>query len=183
MTRVVAERMVLLWGAIVLLVAAAITVTVGALSGALEPQGLGSIANCAPTSPASTVVEVGIFDKGGVMIGGGGSTLQMTANPTIAPPGPITFIATNYGVGYHELLIFPMPAEGVGTRYVGANGKIIESQLLGEASNSCGAGAGNGIAPGSVGWVTLNLPRGTYELLCDVPRHYADGMFMRFTVS
>ncbi|MGC8481927.1 MAG: hypothetical protein ACP5PJ_10295 [Acidimicrobiales bacterium] len=183
MTHVVAERMVLLWGAILLLIAAAITVTVGALSGALDPQGSGSIAHCAPVSTASTVVEVGIFNKGGVMIGGGGSTLQMTANPTTAPPGPITFIATNYGDGYHELLIFPMPAEGVVTRYVGGNGKMIESQLLGEVSNSCGAGAGNGIAPGSVGWVTLTLPRGTYELLCDVPRHHTDGMFMKFTVS
>jgi uncharacterized cupredoxin-like copper-binding protein len=31
--------------------------------------------------------------------------------------------------------------------------------------------------------VTLTLRPGNYELLCDVPWHYADGMYAAFTVS
>ena len=48
---------------------------------------------------------------------------------------------------------------------------------------TCGAGAGDGIDPGSIGWVTLNLPPGTYELLCNLPGHYAAGMYTELTIT
>lgn len=94
----------------------------------------------------------------------------------------MTFVVTNYGALNHEFLVLPMPADGIGTRPVGNDGKIDESQSLGEASLSCEEGSGNGISTGSRSWVTLTLRPGNYELLCDVPWHYADGM-ASFTVS
>jgi uncharacterized cupredoxin-like copper-binding protein len=42
---------------------------------------------------------------------------------------------------------------------------------------------GDGLAPGSTGWVTLTLKPGRYELVCDEPWHYAAGMFDVFTVG
>ena len=47
----------------------------------------------------------------------------------------------------------------------------------------CHAGPGDGLAPGSTGWVTLSLHPGRYELVCDEPGHYAAGMYAELTVS
>jgi hypothetical protein len=72
--------------------------------------------------------------------------------------------------------------DGPGTRPVGTDGKIQESSSLGEASRSCASGVGDGIAPGTRSWITVNLSPGTYEVLCDQPWHYANGMFTTITV-
>lgn len=77
----------------------------------------------------------------------------------------------------------PMGADGPGTRSVRADGTINESGSLGESSRSCAAGAGDGLAPGSTGWLTLHLNPGTYELICDEPWHYAAGMFDTLVVT
>ena len=50
------------------------------------------------------------------------------------------------------------------------------------ASNECGAGAGEGIAPGDASWVTLALKPGRYELVCNLPGHYAAGMYAELDV-
>ena len=49
-------------------------------------------------------------------------------------------MVTNDGALNHEFLVLPMPADGIGTRPVGGNGKIDEASSLGEASTSCGEG-------------------------------------------
>ena len=63
------------------------------------------------------------------------------------------------------------------------DGQVDEAGSVGEASQACGAGAGAGIEPGAVGWVTLTLQPGSYELICNQPGHYAAGMYSRLTVS
>lgn len=40
-----------------------------------------------------------------------------------------------------------------------------------------------GIDPGAIGWVTVDLPRGAYELVCNLPGHYAAGMYTELRVS
>ena len=52
-----------------------------------------------------------------------------------------------------------------------------------EVSASCGADAGEGITSGSAGWTTLTLPPGRYELVCNLPNHYAAGMYQELTVT
>ena len=47
----------------------------------------------------------------------------------------------------------------------------------------CGAGPGEGIAPGDASWVTLALKPGRYELVCNLPGHYANGMYGSLTVQ
>jgi uncharacterized cupredoxin-like copper-binding protein len=54
---------------------------------------------------------------------------------------------------------------------------------VGEVSRNCGAGAGNGIAPGAAGWGTVNLPAGAYELVCNLPHHYIAEMYTTLTVG
>lgn len=142
-----------------------------------------TLANCAPSHPQGAVVNVKLTDRGGMMMGGGNLMMvSIVASPDSAPSGVVTFVATNTGALNHELLVLPAPADGVGTRVVGSDGKIDEVGSLGEASTSCGRGAGNGISPGATSWVTLHLVPGNYELLCDEPWHYANGMFTAFSV-
>ncbi len=58
-----------------------------------------------------------------------------------------------------------------------------EQASLGEASNACSAGSGDGIAPGASSGVTLTLAPGRYELVCNLPGHYAAGMYAQVTVT
>lgn len=51
-----------------------------------------------------------------------------------------------------------------------------------EASATCGAGHGDRIAPGGASWATLTLHPGRYELICNLPGHYATGMHTELDV-
>jgi uncharacterized cupredoxin-like copper-binding protein len=110
--------------------------------------------------------------------------LRLSADRASVPHGQVSFAVTNLGNLPHELLILPL-SEGQtpGTRVVGPDGRIDEAGLLSEASASCVAGEGAGIAPGAVSWVTLNLPAGRYELVCNYPGHYSSGMYAELTVD
>jgi len=81
-------------------------------------------------------------------------------------------------------VILPLPGgAAAGQRVPGADGTVEETGSLGEASNSCAAGTGEGITSGAVGWTTLTLPAGRYELVCNLPNHYADGMYQELDVT
>lgn len=78
----------------------------------------------------------------------------------------------------------PLPSGQVaGQRPIGADGRIDESGGLGEASRTCAGGAGDGIAAGATGWTTLRLDPGRYELVCNLPGHYAAGMYTELDVT
>lgn len=142
-----------------------------------------TLVNCGPRSPRGTEVHVTLADRGGVMMGAGNAMMvSVDASPNTVPNGTVTFVATNTGALNHELLILPTPTDAIGTRTVGNDGKIDETSSFGEASTSCGRGAGQGISPGTTSWVTLHLVSGNYELVCDEPWHYANGMFTGFLV-
>lgn len=167
---------------VIALLAVTSTLIIGGLSQGFHRTSSLSLASCQPGSSTGQTVQVSLTDGGGMM-GRSLMMLGLSPNPSSTTAGQVTFVVTNYGRLNHEFLVLPMPADGLGTRPVGADGKIDESGSLGEASKSCAEGAGNGIAPGSRSWVTLDLHPGTYELLCDMPWHYANGMYASFTVT
>jgi uncharacterized cupredoxin-like copper-binding protein len=143
-----------------------------------------TVSSCEPKTATGSVVNVTLSDRGDGMMGGGSAMMvSLVAAPDSVPSGQVTFVATNTGALNHELLILPLPSDGAGTRPVGSDGKINEQSSVGEASTSCGRGPGDGISPGTRSWVTVNLAPGRYELLCDEPWHYANGMFTELTVS
>ena len=110
--------------------------------------------------------------------------MRVLATPASAPRGAVSLRVTNVGVIRHELLVLPLLATGVpGRRAVGDDGTIDETRSRGEASRDCAAGSGDGITPGATGWITLSLPPGRYELLCNVPGHYAASMFAELDVA
>jgi len=121
-------------------------------------------------------VQVVLSDMGGGMMMGG-RMMSVAAGPSTVGSGDVSFSVWNAGTMVHEFVVLPLPPDGVGTRPVGPNGRVSEAGSLGEASRSCGQGAGDGIAPGAASWATLHLAPGRYELICNEPGHYAMGMF------
>ena len=130
-----------------------------------------------------TVVDVTLTNAGGPMMGRAGGMMRLVATPTSVASGQVSFVATNTGSVNHELVVLPLPGNQiVGTRAIQPDGTVDETSSLGEASNSCAAGTGDGIAPGSSSWVTVTLAPGRYELVCNLPGHYAAGMYAQLTV-
>ncbi len=174
----------LVLGAVAL--AAVSTLGIAVLGGGLgngNPTAYRSV-TCADPSLAGSVVDVSLYDHGvGMMAGGGPMMASLQPDRGSVPSGTVSFLAHNRGFLNHELVVLPLPADGPGTRSIRSDGTVDDSQSLGEASRSCAPGAGNGIAPGSTGWVTIKLRPGHYELICNEPWHYAAGMFNVLTVT
>lgn len=148
-----------------------------------------SVITCKPpASVPGTRVEVLLGDMGMTRTMGGvapmGAHMRLRASTSQVSAGEVSLVVSNLGWRTHELVVLPLAA-GVpaGQRPVRADGTVSEAGSLGEASNSCGADSGKGITSGSAGWTTLNLPAGRYELVCNLPNHYADGMRQAFVVS
>ncbi|MFG1707453.1 plastocyanin/azurin family copper-binding protein [Nonomuraea sp. M3C6] len=160
---------------------AAVAMTAALVAGA--PVATGQVAESrlaqlctAPPLPGK-VVDVKLTDmKSGSM--------RLTVNPAKVPSGTVSFRASNTGTLAHELVVLPLvKGQAIGKRPVGTNHRVKETGSLGEASHNCAAGEGEGIAPGSMSWVTLKLHPGRYELVCNIPGHYAAGMHAEFNVT
>jgi hypothetical protein len=86
------------------------------------------------------------------------------------PAGTVSLRVVKAGALTHEVVVLPLRAgQAVGERPVGSDGKVSEAGSLGEASRSCRGGADDGITSGTVGWTTLTLRPGRYELVCNMP--------------
>jgi uncharacterized cupredoxin-like copper-binding protein len=154
--------------------------------GAAGPGFLSGTSQAVPDLPG-TVVNVSLTSMGGPMMGGrnhmGGGVMRLSVDRATVPTGSVSFVASNFGSIDHELVILPLgDNQGAGMRPIGADSRIDEAASLGEASASGHAGAGDGIRPGSAGWVTLPLAPGRYELVCNLRGHYGLGMSTELTV-
>ena len=141
----------------------------------------------APSALPGGTVRVGLADMGMTRMMGGdapmGSRMRLSVAPSSASAGSVSFVASNMGWRTHELVVMPLADKAaVGQRVPGPDGRIAEEGSVGEASASCAAGSGDGIASGAVGWVTLTLAPGRYELVCNLKNHYANGMYEKFDV-
>ncbi|HEY5014085.1 MAG TPA: sulfocyanin-like copper-binding protein [Acidimicrobiia bacterium] len=166
-------------------------VAIAAAGGGFDHRHGASLVDTTCRSPnlAGSVVDVTLVNMGGPMMMNRdasiiGGMMRLTADRSTVPHGVVSFLAVNAGTVNHELVVLPLAgAQIVGTRVVGGDGKIDEAGSLGEASHTCGAGSGDGIAPGASSWVTLTLQPGRYELVCNLPGHYAAGMYTQITVD
>jgi uncharacterized cupredoxin-like copper-binding protein len=168
----------------VLALAVGVTAFVALVTSSTRPtiDNAAGSASCSVPLLGGVKVDVMLSDAGDAMMSQEPMMATITHDPASVPAGRVSFVAFNNGALVHEMVVLPLSSDGPGTRLTGANGKINEAQSLGEASRSCGAGAGDGIAPGSIGWTTMTLKPGRYELVCDEPWHYAAGMFTVLTV-
>ena len=146
-------------------------------------------ARCAaPRSLPGHIVKVTLGDMGMTQMMGGtapmGARMMLRSSVATVPAGQISLVASNLGWRTHELVILPLATgANAGQRVPGSDGKVAETGSMGEASHSCGGGTGTGITSGSAGWTTVTLPPGRYELICNEPNHYADGMHAQLVVT
>lgn len=184
------HRRQVIFGVLFTLIMTALSlVVVGVVGGAGGGSGLLSRQSCAPPSLPSPVVNVSLTNMGGPVMRQDngmmkGGAMRLTADRATVSAGQVSFLVTNLGSISHELVVLALPARQLaGTRPIGGDGRIDEAGSVGEASNTCAEGAGQGILPGTSGWVTLTLPPGRYELLCNLPGHYGAGIYTQLTVT
>ena len=112
--------------------------------------------------------------------GGVGVTLAdftITADPDSASAGEVTFDVTNDAEQTHEFVVFrtDLAPDQLPT---GEGGDVDEAgegvELVDEIED---------IEGGSTQSLTVNLDTGSYVLICNLPGHYAQGMYTGFTVS
>lgn len=141
-----------------------------------------------PANLPGRIVNVALNDMGMTQMMSGdaplGAHMRLVAHPTTFRAGQVSVVVTNMGWRTHELVILPL-AEGqsAGQRVPGADGRVDETGSLGEASTTCGSGAGEGVEAGSVTWTTLTLSPGRYEFICNLQNHYANGMHQEVVVT
>ncbi|BBX88155.1 hypothetical protein MAUB_63560 (plasmid) [Mycolicibacterium aubagnense] len=161
----------------------------------------GGPTSCAAPALPGTVVDVNVTDMGSMMGPGrhmmmgprmmpGMGMMRIYLSPATVPAGPVSFRVLNTGAMVHELVVLPLPAgQFAGRRPSGPDGTVDETGSLGEASRSCAADRGDeqspdyGIAPGALGWTTITLPPGRYELVCNIAGHYVSGMSAELDVT
>jgi uncharacterized cupredoxin-like copper-binding protein len=113
-----------------------------------------------------------------------GGRMVLRTDRVDIPAGTVSLRVSNMGTIDHEVVVLPLDdGQRVGGRAIGPDGTVDESGSLGEASRTDGPGAGEGIEPGGIGWVTLDLAPGRYELACNLPGHYAAGMYALLVVT
>jgi len=165
------------------------------------PGSGGSTVSCTAPTLAGNTVRVELADSGGGMMGGGGTSgsggmnghggmmlragrVSVDGPVSVDGTQPVSFVAHNGGSLVHELVVLQLSAgTSAGSMAMGADQKVSESASRAEASKPCGAGAGSGLEPGATGWVTVTLAPGGYALVCNLPGHYAAGMWAEFTVK
>ncbi len=141
-----------------------------------------------PGLPGSVVVAT-VADMGAMMgpgMMGGGSMMgspmmgmmRLSVEPASVRAGTVSLLVRNFGSRDHEVVVLPLASgQSVGWRTINSDNRIDETGSLGEVSSACGSGEGEGVAPGAVGWTTLALAPGRYELVCNLAGHYAAGMY------
>ena len=142
----------------------------------------------APRSLPGSTVTATLVDLGMTEMMGGvaplGGHMMLRAAPASATAGQVSMVVSNLGWRTHELVVLPLAdGQAAGQRVPGADGRVDETGSLGEVSNRCAAGVGDGLGAGAVGWTTLILTPGRYELVCNLPNHYANGMHQLFVVT
>ncbi len=146
------------------------------------------LAYCPAAKADGILVTVTARDmgNGSSMMGGTGiGPMFFLPRAASVPAGSVTLTLVNAGSRPHELLVFPLDTnQAAGQRSIGTDEKTAEADSLGEVAPVCPTDTGtDGTVPGGISQITLTLATGTYEIVCNLPGHYARGMYSTLTVT
>ncbi len=143
-----------------------------------------------PALPGTAVTYTAMdMGKGAGMMGGAYGDavgpMRLLPTATTVPAGPVSLVLRNAGTRPHELVVLPLaPGQAAGQRTVGSDDEVSETGSLGEVHPVCPADTGvDATVPGGIATVTLTLPPGSYEVVCNLPGHYRAGMYATLTVT
>ncbi len=97
---------------------------------------------------------------------------SMTPSVISVPAGKVTFKVNNDGTMVHEMAI--VKTDKTPQQLTKPDGTADESTIVDEADD---------IPAGASKSLTLDMIPGKYILLCNLPGHYAGGMYAEFTVT
>jgi uncharacterized cupredoxin-like copper-binding protein len=138
------------------------------------------------------VVQVSLWDKGAdaadmtdAMMANGGklkenpltATMGINIDQREVAAGTVVFAVTNNSKDIiHEMIVSPLPKGTTELPYLKDENRVAEDEAghLGEVSE---------LDPGAKGALTLDLKPGDYILYCNIPGHFAGGMWTLLTVK
>lgn len=139
---------------------------------------------------AGQTVKVQLSDNGsdidmskgmGLGLGMGGdmskAPMFIKADRKTVKAGKVTFAVSNVSRALvHEVVISAIADENETMPYLNGENRVDEEHgsHLGEVSE---------LEPGQSGALTINLKPGKYLLYCNIPQHFADGMWTTITVT
>jgi uncharacterized cupredoxin-like copper-binding protein len=100
------------------------------------------------------------------------SEFKVSPSPKRLTHGKVTFTAENTGSMEHYLIV--IKTSTAASKLKVSNHRASEKGRVGKVDD---------IAAGTSKKVTLNLKKGHYVLICNIPGHYAAGMHSDFTVK
>ena len=125
------------------------------------------------TMDMSKMMGMGMGMKGDMKM----APMSIVISNKQAAAGKVTFNVTNLSKTIiHEMIVAPIKDENTVMPYVDAENRVDEDKAgdLGEVSE---------LDPGKSGSLTLDMKPGKYLLYCNVPGHYAMGMWTVLTVK
>jgi uncharacterized cupredoxin-like copper-binding protein len=153
----------------------AVAVTGLALAASLAACGGDDSASSAATDqPAQTQMTTATTTRAASgPIGVKASEMKFVLTADSAPAGDVTFAVDNVGGVKHEMVV--VRTDKAASDLGKSNGEADESGAVGEVG-------ADKLGPGDSATLKLNLKAGHYALICNLPGHYAAGMYKDFTV-
>jgi uncharacterized cupredoxin-like copper-binding protein len=155
------------FGLLAISIAGAMAACGGSTSTASSPP-----ATEATAAPAAQPVLATAGEMFGIMVGAPKEFSLQPAART-AKSGKVTFSVTNAGKAVHEMVVLSLVSSSLDA-VKAADGSAKEDTAVGEVAD---------IDPGITKSTTIELPPGTYALICNEPGHFAGGMHQILTVS
>lgn len=143
----------------------------------------------ASAASAATIVKVDLWDKGAEApmvadmaygtpgLDKSGAVMGITATPSTAPAGVVSFEVTNTSKDVvHEMIVIQLANPGQPLPYLDKESRVDEDRAgdKGEVSE---------LEPGKSGTLSVTLEPGRYLLICNVAGHFATGMWTEFEVT
>jgi uncharacterized cupredoxin-like copper-binding protein len=104
------------------------------------------------------------------------SDFAVELDPATATAGDVVFVASNEGAETHEFEIFRIEGDTDPTA-LPVEDNVADTEgltLLDEVED---------VTPGGSAELTVNLDAGAYAVICNLPGHYAQGMFATLDVE
>jgi uncharacterized cupredoxin-like copper-binding protein len=148
-----------------------------------------ALAACSSDSKSSSTTAQGATTTGGggitvpvadgvpvaVNAGDTSDTVQfLKVDPTSVKAGKVTFTFTNSGTRQHEMIVLKTDEAFDKLVIDTATNKVSEDKSVGEISET---------DKGKVVVKTFDLAAGNYVLVCNIEKHYGQGMRSAFTVT
>jgi uncharacterized cupredoxin-like copper-binding protein len=142
---------------------------------------LGFATGCGSSKKTSTASDGGVTASAGggtpvsVNAGDTSDTVQsLTVEPLTVKAGKVTFTFKNTGTRQHEMIVLKTDEAFDALKVDPTTNKVSEDTSVGEVSET---------DKGKTVTKTLDLVAGKYVLVCNIEKHYTQGMKSAFTVT